>query len=139
MNRRNQNRKAVAAVEFAIVAPVLLLLTFACIDYGRALGIRSIVCNAARSGAAYGASHKYTEFSKADWEQAVQNAVLDEFAALPVTETGPTEYALSVTENASGFHRVRIDVGYRFNAIVPWPGLPSELDIRHHVEFNQFR
>ncbi|MCC9601693.1 pilus assembly protein [Stieleria sp. JC731] len=139
MIARHPRRTAVAAVEFAILAPILLLFAFACVDFGRALGIRSIVCNAARSGATYGASHQFTEFSRGSWEQQVQAAIADEFASLPPIETGPIESNLTVNEVSSGFHYVRIDVGYLFTPIVAWPGIPSEVNIRHHVEFKQFR
>jgi Flp pilus assembly protein TadG len=46
-----RNRRATAAVEFAIVAPVFLLLVFGMIEYGRMVMVQQIITNASREGA----------------------------------------------------------------------------------------
>jgi Flp pilus assembly protein TadG len=44
-------RRGVAAVEFAFVAPVLILLVFGMIEFGRAVMVQQIITNASREGA----------------------------------------------------------------------------------------
>lgn len=46
-----RNRRATAAVEFAIVAPVFLLLVFGMIEYGRMVMVYQVLTNASREGA----------------------------------------------------------------------------------------
>ena len=44
-------RKGAAAVEFAIVAPVFVLLVFGMIEYGRMVMVQQVITNATREGA----------------------------------------------------------------------------------------
>jgi Flp pilus assembly protein TadG len=46
-----RKRRAAAAVEFAIVAPVFFLLVFGLIEYGRMVMVQQIITNASREGA----------------------------------------------------------------------------------------
>ena len=46
-----RNRRAAAAVEFAVVAPVFLLLVFGMIEYGRMVMVYQVITNASREGA----------------------------------------------------------------------------------------
>ena len=46
-----RNRRAAAAVEFAVVAPVFLLMVFGMIEYGRMVMVQQIITNGAREGA----------------------------------------------------------------------------------------
>lgn len=49
--KNNQKRRGAAVVEFAIVAPVLTMLTLGSIDIGRAIHVAQLVSNASREGA----------------------------------------------------------------------------------------
>jgi hypothetical protein len=49
--RRRKRDRGAAAAEFAIVAPVLLLLVFGIIDFGRMASVRVSLTGAARAGA----------------------------------------------------------------------------------------
>lgn len=44
-------RRAAAAVEFAIVAPVFFLLIFGMVEYGRMVMVQQVITNASREGA----------------------------------------------------------------------------------------
>jgi Flp pilus assembly protein TadG len=44
-------RKGAAAVEFAVVAPVFVLLVFGMIEYGRMVMVQQVITNASREGA----------------------------------------------------------------------------------------
>ena len=45
------NRKGVAAVEFAVIAPLFFALVFGMIEFGRAVMVQQIITNASREGA----------------------------------------------------------------------------------------
>ena len=49
-----RNRRGAAAVEFAVVSPVLFLLIFGMIEYGRMVMVQQVITNAAREGARKG-------------------------------------------------------------------------------------
>jgi Flp pilus assembly protein TadG len=51
MKGRRRQQRSQAMTEFALVAPVLLLLTFGILDFGRALYFYAVVGDAAREGA----------------------------------------------------------------------------------------
>jgi Flp pilus assembly protein TadG len=46
-----RSRQGAAAVEFAVVAPVFLLMVFGMIEFGRAIMVQQILTNATRQGA----------------------------------------------------------------------------------------
>lgn len=46
-----KQRRGAAAVEFAVVAPVFLLLVFGMIEYGRMVMVQQVITNASREGA----------------------------------------------------------------------------------------
>jgi len=46
-----RNRRGVAVVEFAVVAPVFFLLVFGIIEYGRMVMVQQLITNACREGA----------------------------------------------------------------------------------------
>lgn len=49
--RAAKSRRGVATVEFAVVAPLLLLLVFVVIEFGRMIMVQQILTNASREGA----------------------------------------------------------------------------------------
>ncbi len=49
-----KKRRGAAAVEFAVVAPVFLLLVFGMIEYGRMVMVQQVITNASREGARAG-------------------------------------------------------------------------------------
>ncbi|MCA9188124.1 MAG: pilus assembly protein [Pirellulaceae bacterium] len=48
---RRRTRLGAAAVEFAIVAPIFILLVFGMIEYGRMVMVQQVITNASREGA----------------------------------------------------------------------------------------
>jgi Flp pilus assembly protein TadG len=50
-SRTRSTRRGVAAVEFALVAPIFVALVFGIIEFGRMLTVQEILVNAAREGA----------------------------------------------------------------------------------------
>src|SRR4051794_9910946 len=89
--------RGVAATELALCLPLLLLFAFASADFGRVVRYAETVSNAARSGAESGAIHKFTDFTRPDWEADVRHAVVDEMSNIPNYDESKLVYELSTT------------------------------------------
>lgn len=138
--REPTRRRAVTAVEFALILPVLLTLVFACVDFGRLaytfLGVR----NAARAGGSYAIMNSYTSSTQGAWLSAIQQAARDEMA----NQTGYTASNLTTTTNvtieSNGLRWVRVEASYTsFQTVVPWPLIPNSVVLRSAVELRVIR
>ena len=49
--RKKRQRRGAAAVEFAIVAPLFIMLVFGMIEFGRMVMVQQVITNASREGA----------------------------------------------------------------------------------------
>ena len=126
--------KAQTLVEFAIVFPVLLLITYGIIEFGRMLFIYTAVTGAAREGARVGASA--LNYKNCD---VIRQAVLDKAFLVPdavvntdiryfnssgsqvgVCSPGYTGPTLEVPG-----YRIRVTVTVPFSTIIPFPGIPE--------------
>ena len=63
MKRLKSCEKGVAAVEFALILPVLMLIVFGILNYGILLYDQAVITNAAREGARWGAINTTTAIS----------------------------------------------------------------------------
>ncbi|MGH8867316.1 MAG: TadE/TadG family type IV pilus assembly protein [Actinomycetes bacterium] len=97
--RKASGREAgAAAVEFALILPILLLLVFGIIDFGRALNAQITVTQAAREGARLAALGRPTsEVTTRVTDAAQLNGVTATSTVCPTTTT-PTSTA-TVTAN----------------------------------------
>ena len=75
--KRNRKRRGVAAVEFAMVAPVFFLLVIGIVEIGRAMMVQQVLINASRVGARRAVTLSSTE-------QAVIDIVTDYAAGVGV-------------------------------------------------------
>lgn len=100
---RPQLRRGVAMLEFAVVAPVLFMLMFAVIEYGRFLMIRQLLDNAAREGARMAAANapfKY-DTTQAKWvaqtltTSDIQNQVITYLAGQTLKNSSGTTFTAS--------------------------------------------
>jgi hypothetical protein len=67
-----RDKRGIAAVEMAAVAPVLLFILMACVDFGRAISQSIDLTNAVRAGAQYAAT---AANAQAQIESAVRSAL----------------------------------------------------------------
>jgi Flp pilus assembly protein TadG len=109
-----RNRRGVAAVEFACVAPLFFLLVFGLIEYGRMVMVQQLLTNAAREGARVGVLDGSTE-AKVD---AAVNTYLSAAGIRNTTTTVSPNPPSSATANSP----VSVTVSVGFND-VSW--LPS--------------
>ena len=77
-----QHERGAAAVEFALVLPILLLLVFGIVDFGRAYNAKISLSGAAREGA------RALALGNANWEQVTIDAAPTLTGVIASTPTG---------------------------------------------------
>jgi Flp pilus assembly protein TadG len=98
-----RNRRAAAAVEFAIVAPVFLLMVFGMIEYGRMVMVYQVLTNASREGARAAVLDGATTSSVQTAVQSYMTAAMISGATVTVAPNPPSnaEYGDPVTVTVS--------------------------------------
>src|ERR1700736_3500563 len=100
-------RRGIAAVEAALVLPVVLLFLVASVDLGRLAKVDDSLTNAARNGAQYGSANT----TAAADSTSIRAAAVTEMQNLPkVTSSNPTVTATLVT--VSGTQYIKVTVTY---------------------------
>src|SRR5688572_19641791 len=119
-----RNRRGAAAVEFAVVAPVLFLMVFGMIEYGRAVMVQQVMVNAAREGARSGVLDGATATD-------VEDRVVDYLVGGGISSASTDHVTIDPADPASaGFgDPVTVTVTIPFNQ-VSWLGTPMYLNNR---------
>ncbi|MDQ1249784.1 MAG: hypothetical protein QG597_4160 [Actinomycetota bacterium] len=123
--RSRRGERGSAALELAILGPVVLLLTFAIVQAGLTAYARSLALAAAREGVT--AARAY---------QATSVAGLDRAREFLATHAGDSLIEASVNDRGSTTTTVRIEVTGRALAVLP--GLPP-ITIRQHAQAERER
>jgi Flp pilus assembly protein TadG len=134
------NRAGAAAVEFAIVLPLLVLLVFGCVDMGRSIGAYIIVSNAARVGAEYGATHGYSALTYAAWQnQVIAKATQEMQGTGGSFDPNRLTVTVTATPTTGNLYRTTVVASYRFDMLTNVPGLPAQFAVTHSVTMDRFR
>jgi Flp pilus assembly protein TadG len=100
--RRLRREDGAIAVEFAILAPVFILLCFGIVDFGHAFYMNQIVSNASREGARYGARYNSdttgAHIKPNALDPSIATWVTSKYASLL-----PTDASLKVTPDGDGY------------------------------------
>ncbi len=99
------------AAEFALVVPILLLLTFSIIEFGRFMWTQNVLQSAVEDAARCGALNRPECTTAAD----VKTYAVSKSAGLPVTSD-----AFEVTDSVCGSSGKLVEADYAFNPIVPF-------------------
>ncbi len=124
---RQQNERGAAAVEFALLLPVLLMILFGIIEFGMIMYGREVVTNASREGARAGIVQVSPKPTSGDITTIATNY-------LTGTGVNPSDVTITVT-GAGGASPAMLTVTATYN--YPWLiryipnvlGLPSPLPI----------
>jgi Flp pilus assembly protein TadG len=118
LRRLVRDEQGAAAVEFAIIVPVLLLIVVAIIDLGRLLAVASSLASAVRDGARQGAT--VTDFADGTQVAAVRTRVVSEFT----TFGGTALQSSNVGVTLDGASNVSVTVsGYVYQPLTPFASL----------------
>lgn len=137
--RKPALRAAAAATELAFVLPVLLLITFGCVDFGRVAYTGIVLSNAVGCGASCAATHQRTDITAVTWDADVRDAVIEEMDQLAGFDSAQLTVAASSNAQPDGSIRVTVEATYPFETVVDWPGLPSTVQLRKQVSARRFR
>ena len=118
MNRLLRNNSGAAAVELAIILPLLLVLVFGIIEFGIILYNKAMLTNASREGARAGIVFT-RDPSGASIESRVNDAV-DNFAANLISFGGTPAISRSVTypEGVESGRPLRVALQYTYTFLV---------------------
>lgn len=133
------SRRGAAAVEAALVIPLLLTILLGCTDLARAISAQLVISNAARVAAEYGATHRFHPSAQADWEQRVAAAGRDEASTLPRFAEDMLSITVESQPEPGDQLCVLVTVEYPFETVVAWPGMPEQFMLRHQTGMRAYR
>jgi Flp pilus assembly protein TadG len=99
-----------ALVEFSLVLPIMLLMLFALVDFGRGFYSWLVVTNAVREGARVGAVQAT--------EAVIKTKVVETASGLDPTRLDPAAVTYDNAAHTRG-STVRVDVTYHFQYVTP--------------------
>jgi Flp pilus assembly protein TadG len=129
-----------AALELAVISPLILLLLIGVVDYGRAFFTSVTVTNAARAGAEFGAQGPVTsgdtvgmrKFAQADGQDAGTITV----SARRYCECAGVSHACTAcASGAAPDVFVEVTATKALSMLLPYPGLPGTVTIRRTATF----
>jgi Flp pilus assembly protein TadG len=122
---RRRNERAAAAVEFALIAPLLLMLVFGIIDFGWMLMKANLVNNAARDAVRSASLSGSYETILASVNAELESAGIDdddvtvEITCTNTVGSNCTGSAASYNANATTGSAVRVKITYTHNWLTP--------------------
>jgi Flp pilus assembly protein TadG len=116
-----RNRRGAAAVEFALLLPLLCFLFVATVDYCRVFYYSNIVSNCARNGALYGSA----DSAHASNSSGIRAAAQADAVNLDLTQLG--------ISSSSSSSSVAVTVTYPFNTITKYPGIPQQTNLNRTI------
>jgi Flp pilus assembly protein TadG len=131
-----------AALELAVISPLILLLLIGVVDYGRAFFTSVTVTNAARAGAEFGAQGPQTsgdtvamrKFAQADAQEA--GAITISARRYCECGAGVSDPACTAcTLGAAPDVFVEVTATKAFSMLLPYPGLPRTVTITRTATF----
>lgn len=125
--RRHARRKGQGIVEMALLAPILVFILMATVDFARAYSAYIEVSNSARAGAIYGSRST----SSANDANAVRDAALADSPT--IFGTAPT-VSSSTANDSDGYEQITVTVDYTFTVLTGFPGLPNSVDMTRTVQ-----
>jgi Flp pilus assembly protein TadG len=123
-------------VEMALTLPLLFLLLFGAIDFGRAYYLAMEIAGAAHAGAEYGAQYPTDTAGM----QAAATADAPDVPSLTVATpsygcecSNGTSFSASCTTTptctTNVVYRATVSVSATYKPIIPWPKLPSSISL----------
>ncbi|HEV3255239.1 MAG TPA: TadE/TadG family type IV pilus assembly protein [Gemmataceae bacterium] len=119
--------KAAAAVELAVLLPVIVFLFVITVDFARIFYFSQVIENCARQGALYASDPKAPAANLYD---DLTDAAL---ADAPSLSPAPTVTSANGTD-AAGNAWVSVTVQWQFQTITSYPGIPTSVTLSRTVQ-----
>jgi len=129
-----RSERGSSLVELALMLPVLGLLLFGAIDFGRGYYLSIEVTNAARAGAQFGLSN-----ASAARMQSAATSDASDVAGITATAiygcecpdgTGQIPNCSSSPGCANAVNYVQVTTNATYTPLIPWPGVPSSIPLQ---------
>ena len=124
--RRCDHRRAAAAVELALILPVLCFIAAITIDYSRLFYHWTTITTCAYNGAMYASLNPTATSSE------ISNAAL--LDATNLTNPAPTVGSPSYVKDSGNNQYVEVTVSYTFKSQFPWPGMPTSVTLSRKLQ-----
>ena len=122
----SRRRKAAAAVEMALILPVLCSIAAITIDYSLLFYHWTTISVCAYNGACY------ASLNPSATNSAVSTAALVD--ATNLTSPSPTVSAPTFSKDANNNSFVTVTVSYTYQAHFVWPGMPSTVPLTRSIQ-----
>lgn len=129
IHRVGRRRKGAAAVELAVLLPLLTILFLIATDYARVFYCSLTLENCARNGALCACN----AFNYPMPYSSIAQAAIADGSNLNPPLTG-SNVTVSNGTDANGNASVTVTVSYTFQTITNYPGLPSAINLTRSVE-----
>jgi Flp pilus assembly protein TadG len=124
-----ERRQGVAAVELAVLLPLLVFLLMIAIDYARIFYYSLTIENCARNGAVFACNASNYQMP---YSSIAQAAIADGTNLNPPLTTSNVTVANGTDANNNP--TVTVTVNYTFQTITGYPGLPTTVNLARSVE-----
>jgi Flp pilus assembly protein TadG len=143
MKPRTNARRGAAAAEFALIAPLLVMMVLGATDFGRFAYNYIAVTNAARAGASSGSMNNFTSSSQSTWSANVTQAARDEMTQQVGAANVANLTVTAATTTDGGLKRVQVTASYPFTTLVNWQwtglDIPHTMNMQRKVEMRIIR
>jgi Flp pilus assembly protein TadG len=118
LRRLRRNERGTALVEFALIAPLLFLLLFGIIDFGRALDYYNQVTQLAGQGARAAAVNRNPDGTPITSGTSLQSQLVSTYTAQPELKNGETVCITKVPTNVGDPVQVKVSYQFKFIPLV---------------------
>lgn len=119
--------------------PLLITLALGASDFARVVHDYIVVSNASRVGAEYGATHRFTTYTRSSWESQVRAVITTEMSAASGFDPGELQITIETAPEAYNLVRVTVDVEYPFEPAVYWLALPQSIQLWRRTSMREFQ
>jgi Flp pilus assembly protein TadG len=121
-------------VELALMIPVLGMLLFGAIDFGRGYYLSIEVTNAARAGAQFGVENasaaRMQTAAKSDAPDVAGITATASYGCECPDGTGQIADCSSSPGCANAVNYVQVTTNATYTPLIPWPGIPSSIPLQ---------
>jgi len=139
LSSETRRRIGAAAVEFAIVLPVLVTILLGATDFGRVSYYSIAVTNAARCGAEFASMNPYNSSTQAAWTAGITRAVTDELSQSTAFDNSKVVVVVTSVTESGGLRRTSVQVTYPFTTVISWSAIPSTVTLQKTVVMRGIR
>ena len=121
-------RRGVAALELALLLPVLCLIAAITVDYSRLFYHWTVITSSAHNGAYYAST------TSSPTQAGLNSAALAD--ATDLNNPAPTVSPITSGTDSGGNAYVEVTVSYTFQSLFPWPGMPTSVALSRKLRMS---